>query len=88
MKIPTVPTLPKIPPATGQPTSKQQEKKFLTVRTLKHLLEREGYEPSRTTLYRMIDDGRVNSHRFGSKILVPLSELEALIRRSAQGLRY
>ncbi len=43
---------------------------------------------SRTTVYRMLDDGRIDCVRIGARILIPTKALEEFLNRCKRGERY
>lgn len=47
-----------------------------------------GVRIPRSTIYRLIEDGRIESERIGTKILIDLKALEHFINRCKQGERY
>ncbi len=72
-----VPSVPKIP----RPTR-------LTAANARRIILNTGYPISRSTLYRMLQDGRLAHERVGNKILITLEELERFLDRCQNAERY
>ncbi len=81
------PRAPRTPEAVP-PVSKISNRAILTVPNARRIILNAGYPISRSTLYRMLLDGRIACERVGNKILIPHEELQRFLERCRNAERY
>ena len=70
------------------PVSKIPQRTMLTVPNARRIILNAGYPISRSTTYRMLNDGRIAHERLGNKILIPTEELQRFLERCRNAERY